>query len=235
MTKVARLLVALVGVSAFACGGEPAEPEAEESAGAGCGPNGVLHIGLGVPPHCDCNPGYVDVDSYCISGAALQEAAASNPDTSTPPPANNVARLLPMSCFVGPSACDPRNGGGCTEGDTCDFSNDGRLECFPPPNEAALGESCDNEAGPFCAAGGWCWRSPEGSAACHRVCCSSAECTEPGLECVRILNDPAFGSLGVCRVPTEPADPAPSCLPAGARCSPSGDPCCGFCHIDHCH
>ncbi|MEM6732228.1 MAG: hypothetical protein AAF658_11775, partial [Myxococcota bacterium] len=206
-----------------------------------CGPNGFLHQGLGVDPHCDCDPGYVDVDMYCISSQALSEAAGEN--ASTPPndsptlPPSNVVRLLPRSCYAGPSPCEPRTGQGCAAGETCDFSGEGQLVCYPPPNEAQIGEPCDNQVGPYCASGGWCWRDPDGNASCHEVCCANSECTDPDFSCVPTFNNSAFGTLGVCRVPTEPTDPvdAPSCLSPGAFCSMATDQCCGFCHFDHCH
>ena len=180
------------------------------------------------------------------SSDATSDATENSGDTSTPSAdasdngtASETVRLLPMACFIGPSACDPRNGEGCGEGSACDFSGDGELMCFPPPNTAAIDEACNNAEGPFCASGGWCAPdSVTGDALCHKVCCSDSECTEPGFECVGVFTDPNIGSLGLCKIPTEGdsgGDDSGSCLPPGASCSMSNDQCCGYCHSGHCH
>ena len=102
------------------------------------------------------------------------------PNDSSDETTAETVRLLPLSCFIGSSACDPRNGDGCDEGATCDFSSESQLTCFPPPNSAQLDAPCNNSGGP-CASGGWC--APDnvtGEARCHRVCCDDSECAPQG-------------------------------------------------------
>ena len=170
------------------------------------------------------------------SGTASESPTSDDPSDET---AAETVRLLPLSCFIGSSACDPRNGDGCDEGATCDFSSESQLTCFPPPNTAQLDAPCNNSGGPFCASGGWC--APDnvtGEARCHRVCCDDSECGTPGTKCIGIFTDSNIGSLGLCRIPTEDDDDddgADNCLPAGASCAPSDDQCCGYCHVGHCH
>ena len=177
------------------------------------------------------------IDSTNSSTGTAPESPAS--DDTLDETAAETVRLLPFSCFIGPSACDPRNGDGCDEGATCDFSSESQLTCFPPPNTAPLDAPCNNSGGPFCASGGWC--APDnttGEARCHRVCCDDSECGTPGTKCIGIFTDPNIGSLGLCRIPTEDDeddDGADNCLPAGASCTPSDDQCCGYCHVGHCH
>jgi len=162
---------------------------------------------------------------------------ASSPDTQNAvnSPSNPQVQLLPAACFAGASGCDPRSGEGCTAGEACDFSSAGQLVCFPPPNTAELGQSCNNQGGPFCASGGWCVPDTSGGPGiCRKVCCSDGECSEPGVACVGLLTNPSMGAIGVCRTPPEPGD-SPQCLPYGAPCTMSNDQCCGQCHFDHCH
>ena len=178
----------------------------------------------------------------CDSGSAsttTESSTESNTSDSGTEGNEDVIRILPFSCFIGPSPCDPRSGEGCAEGETCDFSSESELGCFPPPNTAAVGEACDNSAGPYCAVGGWC--APDsitGEPFCHQVCCFDSECSAPGLECAGIFTDPNIGSLGLCKFPSEESDDdeAPGdCLPSGASCSTTDDQCCGYCHVGHCH
>ena len=174
-----------------------------------------------------------------VGGASSSDIspAATSKDTqnSVQPPSRPQTQLLPPSCFVGASNCDPRSGEGCSAGEACDFSSQGELVCFPPPNEAAIGQSCSNQGGPYCASGGWCVSDTSGGpGTCRKVCCVNQECSEPGFECVGMLNNPSMGSIGVCRTPPDPTD-SPQCLPYGAPCTPSNDECCGQCHFDHCH
>ena len=150
-------------------------------------------------------------------------------------PSPSQTNGLPAGCYIGPADCDPRTGKGCGEGAACDFSSQGKLVCFPPPNDAAVGQPCNNQGGPFCAAGGWCVpETGSGPGTCRKVCCSTQECSDPGFECVGLLTNPSQGSIGVCRTPPEPAE-SPECLPYGAPCNTANDACCGQCHFDHCH
>mgnify|MGYP001185302393 CR=1 FL=1 len=186
-------------------------------------------------PECDSDSAADDT----ATSTADSSAAEPNDSNSEPETNEDIVRILPFSCFIGPSPCDPRNGDGCAAGETCDFAGEGELGCFPPPNTAGIDEPCDNSAGPYCAAGGWC--APDtitGESFCQQVCCVDSECTHSEFECVSIFTDPNIGSLGLCKFPSEDSgdDDAPEdCLPPGASCSPANDQCCGYCHAGHCH
>ena len=184
-------------------------------------------------PDCDSNSTSTD------STASTEDNSPTDLDDSNSESDANedIVRLLPFSCFIGPSPCDPRNGQGCAEGETCDLDSEGRLSCFPPPNTADVDEPCDNSAGPYCAAGGWC--APDtitGESFCHQVCCSDSECAAEGFACVGIFTDSNIGSLGLCKFPSEDdVDDSGDCLPPGAGCSSTNDQCCNYCHAGHCH
>ena len=199
--------------------------------GVGCGDSDTQ-------PETEDGEASTTIDST-NSGTGTSTESPSSDDTSNETAAETV-RLLPLSCFIGSSACDPRNGDGCDDGATCDFSSESQLTCFPPPNTAQIDTACNNSGGPFCASGGWC--APDnvtGEALCHKVCCDDSDCSTPGTKCTGIFTDPNIGSLGLCRFPTEDEeennDDASNCLPPGASCSPSDDQCCGYCHVGHCH
>ena len=192
------------------------------------------------------NPCATLTDANCDDESTTIDATNSSSGPEADPVTENshetveeVIRHLPLSCFIGSSKCDPRNGNGCEDGETCDFSSESELNCYPPPNTAAIDETCNNSGGPYCASGGWC--APDsitGDALCHQVCCSDSECSAPGTKCVGVFTDPNIGSLGLCRIPSDESDEnndSGSCLPPGASCSPANDQCCNYCHSGHCH
>ncbi len=60
----------------------------------------------------------------------------------------------------------------CAAGEACDIANnDWLFHCFPPPNVAGIGATCDAQAGPFCSHGGTCV-----SNSCAAYCCANADC-----------------------------------------------------------
>jgi hypothetical protein len=78
----------------------------------------------------------------------------------------------PLTCYGGLGSCDPTNPAACGNGETCDINGGtGLLECFPPPNDAHLGDACDNGQGPFCSAGLAC---DQGT--CKTYCCDDSLC-----------------------------------------------------------
>ncbi|MEM6786679.1 MAG: hypothetical protein AAF928_20575 [Myxococcota bacterium] len=240
MSRTTRVLAgAAVAVLLAACSTAADEPDDDDdgggSSGGQCGPNEVLHGGAGVPPHCHCDDGYVDVNDTCVP-ASQGNGTTTSTGTGGPTTSGGGGQgtnYLPASCFAGSSPCEPRTGEGCAAGETCDLDSEGQMVCFPPPNTAALGQPCNNGSGPFCAAGGWCLPGAGGGTVCQQVCCADAECTTPGETCVPVFQNPQMGSLGTCGV--DNGGGGGTCLPAGALCSPSNDECCGHCHIDHCH
>jgi len=154
--------------------------------------------------------------------------ASDSADTAGPPPDTVDPPQLPATCWPpGDTLCDPRDGHGCelAEGETCDLAlgDAGQpvVACFPGPNIAGLGASCDVQTGPFCAVGMTC----DPSRQCRSFCCADAECPT-GEECARFR---ASTSLGVC-LPEGPA-----CRGPGGFCASPADCCSGVCHIDHCH
>ncbi|MGF1465103.1 MAG: hypothetical protein ACFCGT_03130 [Sandaracinaceae bacterium] len=135
---------------------------------------------------------------------------------------------LPIDCWLPRNSfCNPANNDGCRDDEACDLTvdPDGQplIMCFPPPATEALGDTCDNQRGPFCAGGLRCMERR-----CMDTCCADAECTVAGERCVPL--DPRYGALGVCRV-----DDAPDCGRPGDPCRQASDCCSRDCHIDHCH
>lgn len=62
-----------------ACGGSEPEPN---PSGAQCGPNGRLHRGPGVEPHCHCDDGYEVQDDTCVLSVPPDDHGRTVP----PPP-----------------------------------------------------------------------------------------------------------------------------------------------------
>jgi len=96
------------------------------------------------------------------------------PTRVTPAPTTNAdAGPAPaLGCYAGQGTCEPTDPASCGKGETCDLNGgSGLFECFPPPNDALLGEPCDNGAGPFCAHGLAC---NEGF--CSTYCCDDSLC-----------------------------------------------------------
>jgi len=92
--------------------------------------------------------------------------------TSTGSTRNADGGTAPLTCFGGLGACDPTNPNACGKGETCDINGGtGLFECFPPPNDAHLGDACDNSQGPFCSAGLAC---DQGT--CKTYCCDDSIC-----------------------------------------------------------
>lgn len=117
-------------------------------------------------------------------------------------------------CFTaGPARCDPRTNAGCNTaaGQVCEIGQDATkrylLECFPPPNDRKLGETCSRKSGPYCGAGLHC----AVDRTCRHFCCSDADCT--GHDRCIALPGGTFGSIGVCAsgslavVPESPVAP----------------------------
>ena len=174
----------------------------------------------------------MDAEVADVADAAPARADAGPPPTPTPAPrldAGPPPRYagLPASCWLPPNSfCNPANNEGCEPGEACDLAVEpsGRpiIACFPPPAEQALGDPCNNEAGPFCQGGLRCV-----DRRCMDTCCSDAECGD--LErCVPL--EPDLGTLGVCR-----DGAAPACQPPGGFCRQASDCCSRDCHFDHCH
>ena len=105
---------------------------------------GIMHT----QPETEDSEASTTIDST-NSGTDTSPESPTSDDTSNETAAETV-RLLPFSCFIGSSACDPRNGDGCDDGATCDFSSESQLTCFPPPNTAQIDTACNNSGGPLC-------------------------------------------------------------------------------------
>jgi hypothetical protein len=79
----------------------------------------------------------------------------------------------PGSCYAGQGACDPTVPGSCAAGEACDVDGGTMMfACFPPPNDAAEGQACNNMSGPFCMHGLAC-----DAMVCRKYCCDNADCT----------------------------------------------------------
>jgi len=181
---------------------------------------------------CSTDDGAVDRDAAATMDAAAIDTGSPRPDggpvsrDAGPPPPRFEG--LPVSCWLPPnSVCNPANNDGCAADEACDVALDaeGRpiVTCFPPPATQELGETCNNEGGPFCVGG---LRCMDGE--CMDTCCTDAECAAPGERCIAL--EPDLGSLGVCDDAS-----TPSCQPPGAFCRSSSDCCSSDCHVGHCH
>ena len=119
-------------------------------------PRAALIVVVGLALGVGCGDGATRTDTNDIEESITIDSTNSGTASESPNPDDNsdetgaeTVRLLPLSCFIGSSACDPRNGDGCDEGATCDFSSESQLTCFPPPNTAQLDAPCNNSGGPF--------------------------------------------------------------------------------------
>jgi hypothetical protein len=137
-----------------------------------------------------------------IASSAVASSAVAGA-TMTPTPTSLGRRLFALSAGCGPAgkeyACNPVTNAGCrVDGEACDDDEKGGYACYPPPNEMAEGEACNDADGPSCAAGMACDNlnesNPEGL--CRKLCCSNADCAAP--KHCQVL-DRHFGSLGFCR------------------------------------
>jgi hypothetical protein len=126
------------------------------------------------------------------------------------------------ACFpIGPDTgtCNPVTNEGCKEGETCDGGPKG-FECYPPPNDSKICESCNNQGGPFCGAGLACV-----SGKCAKYCCDDTDCG--GGSCNKEEGAP-LGVCGVkpCKANADCKDPAkPICTESGscAECAANTD------------
>lgn len=76
------------------------------------------------------------------------------------------------TCYAGQGSCEPTNPDACGANETCDIDgSSGTFQCFPPPNDAHLGDACNNAQGPFCAQGLAC-----DNGTCKTYCCDDSQC-----------------------------------------------------------
>ena len=99
---------------------------------------------------------------------------------------------------AGAVKCDPRSNLGCdtAAGQVCEIGQDVAknyiLECFPPPNDRKLGQSCSRKSGPYCGPTLHC--AVDG--VCRHFCCSDVDCSGHD-QCVALPGG-TFGTIGVC-------------------------------------
>jgi hypothetical protein len=127
--------------------------------------------------------------------------------------------------------CNPVTSAGCEAqaGSACDLGAVGTFQCFPPPNEVALCETCTPGAGKYCAPGMTCLFPVN---RCARYCCTDADCGTGTCwhDATRIFGAPlalAEDDVGVCvvKAPGAAEDPKPACeVPADP---PSDGACVG--------
>ncbi len=110
--------------------------------------------------------------------------ATNNGDASAPVVSTGDAGpAAPTSCYAAQGDCDPTDANGCTKGQTCDINGStDSFMCFDPPNDAHLGDACDNANGPFCAQGLACNAGTCATYCCDdSVCAAGTTCQETGL------------------------------------------------------
>lgn len=92
-----------------------------------------------------------------------------------------------FDCYEG-GVCNPTVPKDCGDnGEACDLTDTTGFQCFPSPNDAKLGEGCNQENGPFCAHGLGCDNDT-----CAAFCCVDADC--PSNDCVTIPQASAFAA-----------------------------------------
>ncbi|MCS6902194.1 MAG: hypothetical protein RMJ98_05305 [Myxococcales bacterium] len=119
-----------------------------------------------------------------------------------------------------PKRCNPITNEGCDNGEACDLGPSGH-QCYPPPNDRKICETCDPSKGLFCAAGGGCV-----DGRCFRYCCNKDDCGS-GF-CDKKVTGSKF--YGVCvdkpvlvfeeTTLIEPACDAPAVAPSQGLCFP---------------
>jgi hypothetical protein len=172
----------------------------------------------------DCSSCLQDGQTGCDNAASLlnniTDCQKSNCTSDCTPPAPPVACDAPVDLANAPSkgacvtvkagtayGCNPVTNEGCdgAKGEACDLGADANgnsaYQCFPDGNTEAICKTCDNQGGPFCAAGLHCDTS-----ACARYCCDDSDCGA-GNTCVKEFPQ-GVEAVGVCRRPDADAGAA---------------------------
>jgi hypothetical protein len=123
---------------------------------------------------------------------------ANNGDTQLSDGKPDVYELPPgcLNAAAVEAQCDPFTNSGCPGALGCDttFYTQPRLACLPNDG-LQLGDSCNQNEGPYCAGKLTCSGSP---GICTRFCCGDPDCTGAGL-CIPF--DFNLGTLGFCSGP----------------------------------
>lgn len=128
--------------------------------------------------------------------------------------------------------CNPVTSAGCEAdpGSACDLGGTGTFQCFPPPNDAKLCQTCAPASGQYCVSGMTCLMPVN---VCAKYCCTDADCGQGTCwhDATRIFGAPLALSeddVGVCVVkkPDPGENPKPACDVAAAP--PSGGDCVGY-------
>ncbi len=222
------------GGSGASGGGDSGGSGGGDGGGGGINPNG----GNGGGGPLDCagllDDGTGDTCLVCIEDSCCPELDACDNDSAcnaclndpnADPDACGADPLLgalldcrDASCSVECTpvdACNPVTNEGCTgAGEACDLSSGGNYVCFPPPNDTALCQACDNGAGPFCVPGATC--IPETNQ-CGRFCCADGDCGT-GVCNFDIYMDPEVGICVTAAGAITPSCDAPATSPSGGTC-----------------
>ena len=132
-------------------------------------------------------------DSTSSPSASAGEAGASEAGSSSAEAGQ--ASVLVCGQPTSVSTCDPLTGSPCdlAAGETCDHSGMlGGFMCFPGPNSAGPGETCDNNTS-FCGPTTAC---NVGLSQCEHYCCGDSDCTH-GFCTPKLFVDGA-ASVGIC-------------------------------------
>jgi hypothetical protein len=103
-------------------------------------------------------------------------------DSGTSTATDGGADAGPLGCYANQGTCEPTNPTACDKGQACDINGQTRaFECFDPPNDAHLGDACNNGSGPFCAHGLACHQGFCATYCCDdSACAAGTHCTETG-------------------------------------------------------
>ena len=141
-------------------------------------------------------------DDPSSSAANIVDREEPSPTTRTPRGGTNAARgdggtvkptptdggtgtdasVPAPSCYADLGTCDPTNPNACAPLEACDINGSTDMfQCFEPPNDAQLGDACNNATGPFCSHGLACHQNKCVTYCCDDSACSGGtHCTETG-------------------------------------------------------
>jgi hypothetical protein len=103
--------------------------------------------------------------------------------------------------------CNPLTQAPCDlgTGEACDVAFDPNVgltgfACYPAPNDAQVGETCDGGNGPWCAGGATCVEASPGAGTfvCATWCCDDAQCGAGETCQITETYSPIASDLGVC-------------------------------------
>lgn len=115
--------------------------------------------------------GSSDSGASTSAGSGGAGSGTTNASSAVTSSGSGAAGPSGGTCYVGMGECNPLTDS-CATGEACEVSGeDFQFYCFPPPNTASLGGTCDPSNGPFCQDGLTCVAN-----VCTPYCCDDGDC-----------------------------------------------------------